>query len=248
MKKFTKVWISSLLIILSVVLFVPNNVANAATWGSSDQWATWTDGQYTLRNNIWGSGAGPQSIWVNSSSNWGVWSVQPNTGGIKTYPHAEKVVNKKLTQINTLKSSFDVTVPTSGVSLETCYDIWLGDYAHEIMLWMNQYGDVGPISDQYNALGNAVPYYTNVSIGGHTWNVYKGNNGGNMVYSFIRTNGNINSGTVDIKAIANWIKDTPKWYGDIVLGQVQFGYEITSSSNNGGGYNFVTNNFSVTSN
>jgi len=27
-----------------------------------------------------------------------------------------------------------------------------------------------------------------------------------MVYSFLRTSGNLSSGTVDVKAIANWIK------------------------------------------
>jgi hypothetical protein len=40
--------------------------AQAAVWGSSDQWASWSDNGYTLYNDVWGSGAGPQSIWANS--------------------------------------------------------------------------------------------------------------------------------------------------------------------------------------
>ncbi len=56
--------------------------------------------------------------------------------------------------------------------------------------------------------------------------------------------GNTNSGTVDIKAILNWLRSM-NWFGDVTLGDVQFGYEITSSS---GGMDFRTNSFSVTAN
>lgn len=246
MRRSIKIGVSIILVILQLTVFNFMDTVKAATvWHSSERYDTWTNDGYTLRNNIWGTGAGAQSIWANSYSNWGVWAEHPNINGIKSYPHAEKVINTKLSDINILESSFNVTIPTSGISMETCYDIWLDNYSHEIMLWMNEYGKVGPISDKYDELGNAIPCYTGVYIGGDTWNVYKGNNGVNMVYTFVRTNGNVNSGSVDIKAIANWIKDTPKWYDDIVLGQVQFGYEITSSSNNGYGYNFITNSFYV---
>lgn len=248
MKKIVKVELLTILVTLLLTVFYPIDTAKAAVWQSLERYDTWTNCGYTLRNNIWGSGAGAQCIWTNSYSNWGVWSEHSNTSGIKSYPHAEKVINAKLSDISTLESNFNVTIPTSGASMTTCYDIWLDNYAQEIMLWMNEYGDVGPISYKYDALGKAIPCYTHISIGGDTWNVYKGNNGVNMVYTFVRTNGNINSGTVDISAIANWIKDTPKWYDDIVLGQVQFGYEITSSYNSGNGYEFITNSFSVTSN
>ncbi|AGF56284.1 MULTISPECIES: GH12 family glycosyl hydrolase domain-containing protein [Clostridium] len=236
--------------------------ASAAAWSTTDKYGSWSNGGYTFNNDVWGSGAGAQSMWANSYSNWGVWSAQPNTGGIKSYPHVEKSINRKVSAVNTLTSNFNVTVPTSGNAMETSYDIWLSDPSkydpnypsknkHEIMLWMNEYGAVSPISYNYDSAG-AVPVYKNVNIGGHTWNVYRGNNGknntGNMVYSFVRTNGNTNSGYVDIKAIINWIKNTPKWYGDIQFDNVQFGYEITSSYNNGKGQNFNTNNFSVTFN
>lgn len=228
------------------LLFLPVNTVYAEEWSSSDNWAEWSE--YTIRNNIWGEGSGPQNIWANSTSNWGVWSAQPDTGGIKTYPHVERVINKKVSDIKSLTSSFDVNVPTEGVSMETTYDIWLDNYAYEIMLWMNSYGDVSPISDKYGVDGKPEPYYWGVPVGGHTWNVYKGNNGGNDVFSFVRVDGNTNSGTVDIKEIVNWIKDVPNWYGDVELGQVQFGFEITSSYNGGSGYNFTTNDFSVQSN
>lgn len=219
-----------------------------ANWSSSDQWATWTNGGYTLYNNIWGSGAGAQSIWANSYSNWGVWANHPNTGGIKSYPNSTRYVGKKLSALSTCTSSFSTTTPSGG-AWESAYDIWDSANAYEIMLWMNYTGtssgggNVKPISDTWSATGNAVPVYTNVSIGGRTWNVFKGSNGANAVYSFLATT-KTNNATVDIKAILNWIKGKG-WMGDITVGNVQFGYEITSSS---GGLNYTTNSFSVTSN
>jgi len=54
--------------------------------------------------------------------------------------------------------------------------------------------------------------------------------------------GNTSSGTVDIRAVAQWLRSAG-WWGDVTVGNVQLGYEITSSA---GGKDFVTNSFSVT--
>jgi hypothetical protein len=198
-------------------------------WQSSDQWGTWTNGGYTLYNNIWGSGAGSQRIWANSYSNWGVTANHPNTGGVKSYPNATRNVNRNLSAIRSLTSNFNVTVPSGGAYAST-YDIWANNHAYEIMLWMNKTGPVGPLGS----------FQTNATVGGHSWQVYRGSNGANEVFSFIRTS-NTNSGTVDVLAVLNWIRNAG-WYGDVLVGDVQFGYEITSSA---GGLNFTTNNFSV---
>ncbi len=206
-------------------------VAEAATWSSSDKWGTWSDGGYTLRNDVWGSGAGSQTIWANSFSNWGVSADHPNTGGVKAYPHAAKNVGKKLSSLGRVSSSFNVGVPSGG-AYTAAYDIWADNNAYETMLWMNKWGAVGAIGSKQ----------TTVSVGGHTWDVYKGSNGGNEVFSFLRTS-NTNSGTVDVLAVMNWIKGRG-WFGDVTLGEVQFGYEITSSA---GGLNFTTNSYSVSS-
>ncbi|WP_030933360.1 GH12 family glycosyl hydrolase domain-containing protein [Streptomyces sp. NRRL B-24720] len=207
--------------------------AQAAIWSSSDQWGNYTTGDgYTLYNNIWGSGAGSQTIWVNSSSNWGVWANHPDTGGIKSYPNAKKVVGRSITSLASLTSSYNVTVPSTG-DYNTSYDIWDTDYDYEVMLWVNYNGDVG-------ALGTSQGTAT---LGGHTWTVYKGDNGSNQVFSFLRTSDS-SSGTVNILPILKWIKDTKGWWGNETIGDVQFGYEITSSP---GGLDFTTNGFSVSS-
>ncbi|MFI6703437.1 hypothetical protein ACIBJC_31575 [Streptomyces sp. NPDC050509] len=205
--------------------------AQAAIWSSSDQWGNYTTSDnYILYNNIWGSGAGAQTIWANSSSNWGVWGNHPNTGGIKSYPNAKKVIGKPLNSLSSLRSSYNVTVPSSG-AYNTSYDIWDSNYDYEIMLWMNYRGAVGPLGTSQGTL----------TLGGHSWTVYKGSNGSNEVFSFLRTS-NSTSGTVDVLPILKWIKDTKGWWGNVTVGDVQFGYEITSSS---GGLDFTTNSFSV---
>ncbi|WP_243082020.1 hypothetical protein [Streptomyces sp. 891-h] len=207
--------------------------AHAAVWSSSDRWGSYrTPDGYTLYNNIWGQGAGSQTIEANSASDWWVHADHPGTGGIKSYPNAKKVVGKRISALTSLSSSYRVSVPQAG-AYNTSYDIWDSDYDYEVMLWVNHHGAVGPIG---------TPQGT-VSLGGHTWRVYKGDNGSNQVFSFVRTSDST-QGTVDILPVLRWLKDTKGWWGDETIGDVQFGYEITSSP---GGLDFATRRFGVTS-
>ncbi|WNM30576.1 hypothetical protein RKE30_09235 [Streptomyces sp. Li-HN-5-11] len=206
--------------------------ASAAVWNSCEQYGNTSLNGYTLYNNIWGKGAGSQCIWANSGTNWGVWANHPNTGGIKSYPNAKKMINKSITSLSSLTSSYNVTVPSSG-SYNTSYDIWDSNHAYEIMLWVNKTGAVGPLGTSQGT----------VSLGGSTWTVYKGNNTANDVFSFVRSS-NSTSGTVNVLPILKWIKDTKGWFGNVTIADFQFGFEITSSS---GGLNFTTNNLTVSS-
>lgn len=199
-------------------------LTHAAAWTSTDKFGTWTNGGYTVRNDVWGSGAGPQSIWANSGANWGVWANHPNTGGVKAYPHNAKNIGRSTSSIGYIGTWFQVTRPSSGAYC-TAFDIWLNGSTYEIMLWMNKTGAVGPIGSQQAS---------NVSLGGHTWNVFKGSNGSNQVFSFVRTS-NTNSANVDHKAIFNYIQ-SKGWFNNPTCGEIQFGFEITSSS---GGMNFT---------
>ncbi len=218
--------------VASLAIVVAANAAYAAVWSSTDKWGTWSNGGYTLYNDVWGSGAGPQTIWANSYSNWGVWANHPNTGGIKSYPNVTRYVGRQLSSLGSVSSNFTVSVPGSG-AYETAYDIWDSANAYETMLWMNKTGAVGPLGS----------YQTTATVGGHTWDVYRGSNGANQVFSFVR-HGNTSSGSVNIKSVLQWIQGRG-WFGNITLGNVQFGFEITSSS---GGLNFVSNSYSVSYN
>ncbi|GAA1368625.1 cellulose binding domain-containing protein [Catellatospora chokoriensis] len=214
-------------------------VPSDAVWSASGQWDTWTNNGYTVYNNIWGSGAGSQTVWARSGTNWGVIANHPRTSGVKSYPHTVKgSVNRTVSSLSSMTSSFNVSVPGSG-DYSTTYDIWANNWAYEVMLWLNWSGAVGPIAEQYDANG-AVPAFRNVSLGGHTWNIYRGSNGANAVFSFLRTS-NTNSGTIDIRAILNWLR-TQGWWADVTVGEAQFGFEISGTS---GSSAFTDNSFAI---
>ncbi|MET8152191.1 cellulose binding domain-containing protein [Actinoplanes sp. NPDC049668] len=213
-------------------------VPSDAVWVGSGQWDNWTTNGYTIYNNIWGSGAGTQTTWARSPSNWGVVANHPRTSGIKSYPNVSYTLNRTLSSLSSLNSSYNVTVPASG-DYVTAYDIWANNNAYEIMIWANKQGAVGPIAEQYDQNG-AVPTAANVSVGGATWNIYRGSNGANAVFSFVRTS-NSNSGTLNVLAMLNWLR-TNGWWGDVTLGQFQLGYEISGTA---GQSSFTTNSYSL---
>jgi hypothetical protein len=215
-------------------------VPSDAVWVASGQWDTWNSNGYTVYNNIWGSGAGSQTVWARTPTNWGVVANHPMTPGVKSYPHTVRgSLNRTVSSLGSLTSSFNVSVPGSG-NYATTYDIWANNWAYEVMLWMNYNGAVGPIAEQYDQNG-AVPAFRNLSLGGHTWNIYRGSNGANAVFSFLRTS-NTNSGTIDIRAILNWLR-TQGWWANVTVGEVQFGFEISGTN---GSAAFTDNSFAMT--
>ncbi|MEO5774439.1 MAG: hypothetical protein ABIQ32_10030 [Sphingomicrobium sp.] len=226
-------WAAPLVAATSVLV---SSAANAAIWSSSDKFGSYSSGSYSWNNDVWGSGAGPQTIWVNSTSSWGTWSQQPNTGGIKSYPHININANKNIDSMNTLTSSWNQTTPSFG-SWDAAYDVWDSNHSHEIMIWTNWMGNINPISYNWNSSGQPVPRNSNVCVGGSCWNVYLGSNGANQVLSFLRTS-KTNSGSVDIKALLKWAK-SQGIFGNLYIGSVQYGVEITSTNNTGTNFGFT---------
>ncbi|MDX3240883.1 hypothetical protein PV408_03295 [Streptomyces sp. ME18-1-4] len=107
----------------------------------------------------------------------------------RTYPNATHRIGKKLSKLRSVTSSFDVTVPSSGAYTTAC-GIWDPNNRYEIMLWMNKTGPVGRLR---SSQGTA-------PFGGSTWTVYKGSNGSNAVFSFVRVS-NTSAGTADVLAM-----------------------------------------------
>ena len=216
--------------------------ASQARWTTSGTFDEKPFGGYVVRNNIWGEGHGSQQLWANSAADWGVHADHPDTSGIKAYPHAGWMVDRRLSRLAKVTSRFAVAVPKAG-SYNTAYDIWCEKHAYEIMLWVNWAGKMGPITTHYDDAGQPIPDVANVTVGGHTWNIYKGSNGANEVFSFLRTSP-ATAGEVDVKAILDWIH-AQGWFakhGDVLLDEVQFGWEITSSA---GGLDFAVEAFDV---
>jgi Glycosyl hydrolase family 12 len=219
-------------IALLTVIGYTASTAQAQVWESCEQYGeNQFDDGYTVYNNIWGSGAGSQCISAESGQQFTVNADHPDTGGIKSYPNSNWNVDQPINAINSFTTTYDVTVPEAG-AYNTAYDIWDVDHQHEIMLWLNWYGPVGPIGSQ---VGTA-------ELGGHTWDIYQGSNGANNVYSFLRQ-GNSSAGEIDVVPILDWIVQQGWMSADTVIGQSQLGFEITSSA---GGMDFTVNNYAVT--
>lgn len=220
--------------------------SHAAEWASSERYGSWNYGAYNFNNDIWGDGAGPQTIWVNSNADWGVWANHPNTGGIKSYPHVMYNVNRRVSALNALTANVNATTPSGG-AWASAFDIWSNDKRLEVMLWLNYTGtsngcgNVKPISYNWESNGCARPIRWNVSVGGATWNIYRGTNGSADVVSFLRTS-KTNRTAVDVRAIMRYLLNQGM-ISDVTVGEVQYGFEITSSS---GGMNFHSRDFWVT--
>lgn len=148
---------------------------------------------------------------------------------MKSYPEVTKTIGVALSSLSHVTSSFSDSMRATG-NFESAYDIWANGSADEIMLWTYT-RNVGPLGS----------YQATASIGGSSWNVYRGSNGSNAVFSFVR-NGNETSGSVDIKATFNWLSSAG-WLTNATLSSVDFGWEISSTNN--AVQNFQVNNYSL---
>jgi hypothetical protein len=187
----------------------------ASTWSTTAQYGQYDFGNgYAVNNDIWGSGAGPQTLNVDTTSGsaphfWAV-SQQPNTGGIKSYPHMAKTINKAINSLSSLTGTYSVSGGTG--AYDWAFDCWVPS---EVMVWTKWAGAVGPWGTLYQS---------NVSIGGHTYNVYQP--GG--PWSFLRTSQS-SSSSDNLAAVFKWLVSHGK-LGNGTVGSCQYGVEITSGN------------------
>ena len=198
---------------------------------SSDQWAQYSIGGYTIYNDEWGSGHNTQTLWVKSATNWGVFSTQPSTSGVKSYANISKSVGIALNSLSSATSSFNESNPSGG-NWESAYDIWLNGTGIEVMVWTYVSGNVGPLGSPVGT----------VSLDGSTWTLYAGNNGSNPTYSFVRA-GNETSGTVNVLHLLKYLENTKGYFANPTLSTIQYGWEI--SGTNTAQENFTINNYSA---
>jgi hypothetical protein len=215
----------------ATALMVTVTSAQAAVYESSAQYASYSTGGYTIYNDEYGSGYGSQTLWVNSASNWGVYSTQPDTSGVKSYPNDSDSIGTALNSLSSVTSSFSESNPSGG-NWESAYDIWLNSSSYEVMVWTYVSGDVAP-------LGSVVG---TVSLDGSTWTLYAGNNGSNPTYSFVLS-GNETSGTVNLLDLLTYLENTEGYFSDPTLSTVQYGWEITSTNDTQ--EDFTINSYSV---
>jgi Glycosyl hydrolase family 12/Ricin-type beta-trefoil lectin domain len=210
-----------------------------------DQYGSTTAGSYIVMNNRWGSSA-EQCINVTSNG-FQITSQQGSTSGGAplSYPaiylgchygacSPGTNLPRQLSGIGSVPSSIAYTYAAG--TFDASYDIWMdptakttGVNAMELMIWFNHTGGVQPV-------GSAVGTTT---IGGRTWQVWQGNNGGNDVVSYVAPSA-IPSWSFDL---LDFVRDvdartavTDAWY----LTSVQAGFEPWS-----GGVGLAVNSFAT---
>jgi hypothetical protein len=208
--------------------------------------STTVQGRYVAQNNRWGSSAA-QCIDVTSSG-FRITTQQgsaPTNGAPLSYPsvflgchyaNCSPGTNLPM-QVSRIRSATSsITYQYTGGTYNASYDIWLdpspktnGVNQMEIMIWFNRQGSIQPI-------GSAVGTTT---VGGRTWEVWRGNNGGNNVISYVAPSP-ITSWSFSVRDFVNDVISrgaiTNSWY----LTSVQAGFEPWN-----GGVGLAVENFSA---
>ncbi|GIJ80788.1 Cellulose binding domain-containing protein [Micromonospora phaseoli] len=241
--------------IMAVGLLATSSIAAVALGGTAsadtlicDQYgSTVIQNRYVVQNNRWGTTAqqcinvtstGFEITTQNGSS--------PTNGAPTAYPsvfvgchytNCSPGTNLpiQVSQISSATSSINYRY-VSGATYNASYDIWLdpspkrdGVNQMEIMIWFNRQGPIQPIG---SAVGTA-------NIAGRSWEVWRGNNGGNNVISYVAPSAitSLNFSVLDfINDTRNRGAITNSWY----LTSIQAGFEPWQ-----GGVGLAVTNFSA---
>jgi hypothetical protein len=195
--------------------------AQAEVYTSCDRWGTYTQGDWTVYNNVWGNRKpNTQCLHVNSINSWYVDSTQSN-GGVKSYPNTTVRPHTPLAQMQSAKFSYNTTsAPTSsGDWWNWTSDIWSPGGADEVMIFTSWFPQAG---------GWGTKIRTNVTIGGILYaEVWQADPGWNVLQLIPASQST--SGTVDALAVWKWAA-AEGLLVNTEFDTMQFGIEITSTS------------------
>jgi endoglucanase len=212
-----------------------------------DQFGSTTIGnKYIVMNNRWGTSA-QQCINVTGTG-FQITSQQgtaPTNGAPVSYPaiyigchygacSPGTNLPRQVSQIGSVPNSISYNYVAG--TYDAAYDIWLdptpkttGVNQMEIMIWFNRQGPISPIGSPVGT----------TTIGGRSWQVWQGNNGGNDVVSYVAPSP-VASWSFDVLNFVNDVdartQVTSSWY----LTSVQAGFEPWS-----GGAGLAVNSFTA---
>ncbi|WP_320065034.1 GH12 family glycosyl hydrolase domain-containing protein [Micromonospora sp. RTGN7] len=220
--------------------------ASADTQICEQYGSTVIGGKYVVQNNRWGTSA--QQCINATGTGFSITSQQgsaPTNGAPVSYPsifvgchytNCSPGTNLpvQVSQISSAPSSISYNY-VSGATYNASYDIWLdpspkrdGVNQMEIMIWLNRQGSIQPIG---SPVGSA-------TVAGRTWEVWRGNNGGNNVISYLAPSAipSMSFNALDfINDTRNRGAITNSWY----LTSIQAGFEPWQ-----GGAGLAVNSFS----
>ena len=203
-------------------------------WNSSASECVSTDGNadFTVANSAISNatngapGAYPS---IYQGCHWGSCS----SGGLTSSPvQVSALTPGKVT------TSWSTTQPGSG-AYDVAYDIWFNQTptttgqpnGTELMVWLNHAGGVQPFGSQVA---------TNVSIGGHTYNVWYGAQSTWDTVSYVMTSGTTSVSNLDVGTLAQDMVSRGYTQSSWYLIDVEAGFELWQ-----GGAGLATNSFSV---
>jgi hypothetical protein len=251
---------AALLLALSggIAAVVGSTGAQAATTSlCQEQTASVSDGTYIVQNNEFDSGAsecvttdGNADFTVANSSIANATNGEPgaypsiyqgchwgncSSGGLTSSPiEVSNLTTGKVT------TSWSTTQPGgSSNAYDVAYDIWINQTpttsgqpnGTEIMVWLNHNGSVQPFGSEVAS---------NVSLGGHTYNIWYGTQSSWDTVTYDMTSGSTSVSNLDVGTLAqdsvsrDYTKST--WY----LIDIEAGFELWQ-----GGAGLATNSFSV---
>ncbi|KAI3612887.1 glycoside hydrolase family 12 protein [Moniliophthora roreri] len=206
------------------------------------QWDSVVVGPYTIYVNQWGKdgGSGTSCAKVNSLSGTTIsyvnrWNWTGGTG-VKSYTNVNlnQGVGKQLSAISKIPASWKWSQTQTGtIVANVAFDLFTAASAgasnqYEIMVWVANF-NAGPISAQYGSDGKPVPIVQNVNLAGKSWNLYKGSNGAQTVFSFLTSDGSqINSFSGDLNDFIKYLTANQGLSKSQYLTTVQSGTEATS--------------------
>ena len=189
----------------------PSARANATT--TRDAFITL--GKYWVNNNQWGAntGTGNQTIWSNCVQgdliSWGTsWTWTGTTNQVKSYASivfgwqwgwrlSNTGLPLQISAGRNINCGWDFTMTQAGGAANVSYDMFLhtqpmagtnDDPSDEIMVWLYRAGGAGPIGTLQQA---------NVTIGGASYDIYRGFTRWNVV-SYVRTT-NATTAVINVK-------------------------------------------------
>ncbi|GHH77518.1 hypothetical protein [Promicromonospora soli] len=211
------------LVVLTIAVFLGlASPAQAAVYNSCNTFGEYTQGDWTIYNNVWGNqGNTSQCLTVNSMNSWYVDSTQSG-GGIKSYPNTSVRPRTPLSQMANAGFTYDTSsAPASGEDWwNWTADLWSTGNQDEIMIFTSWHP--GPAGGWGNQIAS------NVTIDGVLYaSVWQADPGWNVL-QFIPANEN-DRGYVNALAVWRWAADNGR-LRNTTFDTMQFGIEITSTS------------------
>ncbi len=198
-----------------------------------------SNGGYYVHNNLWNAARYPGTTGTTQVCSYRSWNhigTATNTGdgAVKTYPNVHKDYSgRTIASFPRLTSTFAATSPGVGI-YNVAYDLWLNGVPNdEVMIW----------TDNRNQVPAGSRFASNVSLSGRTWDLYA--TSGNGYIAFVPANGaRYTSGTLDLKAMLNYLVAQGRVAANATVDQVCYGVEIVDTGGSPATWRFT--DFSIT--